>query len=377
MITLVVMAHSRPASLRRLLRSIEALVSRDDVDLVIAVDPGAPDQDDVVAAARDVAWSSGGPEVLVAPRPLGLVGNFVRCGDLSRERGDVVIVEDDLELAPTAVEWARCALDVYRDDPGVLGVSLNSLWFNGFSHRRFEPVLDGSDCFFLQLPWFQGIAVTPAWWESWRPAGPEVAGELDIHPSFDAFGPQEWFPDAVRRVVQAGRSFAFPRSSHAVNHGEAGAHFGHRTDWFQTPLERRWRPPHLVSFADSLARYDQYFEYDSNLLASLVDGIPADVTMDLTAVRPLPASGPVITARPARDADRTWGGSRRPLEENVLRGQPGDLVSLADASVPGQGRLDAFRVARRLDLHEGHGRSRSLGRALLGRLLDAGGSRWR
>ena len=52
MITAVVLAHSRPSSLRRLLRSLEAQTSSDGVDVVVCLDPGAPDQPEVEAALR-------------------------------------------------------------------------------------------------------------------------------------------------------------------------------------------------------------------------------------------------------------------------------------------------------------------------------------
>ena len=373
MITIVVMAYSRPASLRRLLHSVEHLHRGADAQLIVALDPGATDQHDVERVIADVQWPADRFEVLRAPEPLGLVGNFLRCGALAEERGDLVLLEDDLELAVTALDWVRCALDQYRNDPLVAGVSLNSLWFNGFSHRRFEPMPDGSDAFLLRLPWYQGMVVTAQWWQLWM----SDDSAADMHPVFDRFGTDEWYPAVARAVVASGRFFVYPRVSHAVNHGEPGVHFDQRTSWFQTPLERRWRSPHLVPAAESLARYDQFMEYDPVVLSAEVADVPSDVIIDLTGQRPLPGSGPVLTIRSTASFERRWGTARRPLEANVIHDEPGDGIRLVDASSVDAGWRARLLDERRLDLHDNHGRRPGLRNELLARVLELGRRRWR
>ncbi|MDG2113353.1 MAG: hypothetical protein P8N02_12155 [Actinomycetota bacterium] len=359
------MAHSRPASLQRLLRSVEQLSGRQDVSLVVAVDPGASDQTEVLRVARDVDWPAARFALDVADEPLGLVGNFERCGNMTGERGDIVLLEDDLEVASTALDWLRCALDQYRNDPLVTGLSLNALWFNGFTGRRFEPLPDGSDVFFLRLPWYQGMVFTREWWTSCmsQPVDPVV-----IHSSFDSFDADEWYPDMVRCVAASGRFFAYPRVSQAINHGEPGTHFARSTGWFQTPLERAWREPRLVPCSDSEARYDHYMEYDREVLAKLVEGVPADVLIDLTAQRVLPPTGPVLTVRPTTSADRRWGDQLRPLEANIVHDRAGRGIALTDAGQVDRGRRARWSTERRLDLHDRHGGGVSLRRELLGRV---------
>lgn len=357
---IVVMAHSRPLSLRRALESIEQLMEREHWFLVVSVDPGAHDQTEVERVARSVDWPASRLRVTVAEEHLGLVEHFGRCGSLTSEFDVVVLVEDDLELAPSALQWVAAALDTYGADPLVAGISLNSLWFNGFSHRRFEPIPDGTDAFFVRLPWYQGMAFTPAWWRIWTaPADMDVP----MHPSFDAFGEQEWYPDVARRLAASGRSFVFPRASHAVNHGEAGVHFVNRSSWFQTPLERAWRPHTLRPACDSTARYDQFMEIDADVVSRHSE-IPDDVTVDLTATRPLPLSGQVLTVRPTRSANRSWGVTRRPLEANLLHDQPGTGISLCDAREIRPGRRAAMITTAVLDAHERHHKAPSLRRDL-------------
>jgi len=356
MITAVVLAHARPSSLRRLLRSLEAETSTDGVDVVVCVDPGAPDQQEVEAALRAFDWPPARLSVEVADDRLGLVGNFRRGGSLAGEVGEIVLLEDDLELAPTALEWSRCILDQYRDDPLVTGASLNALWFNGFTHSRFEPLPDGSDVFFLAVPWYQGMVFTPGWWQT---CIAQPSATVEVHPIYEAFAEEEWFPDMATAVAASGRTFAFPRVSQAVNHGEPGVHFGARSSWFQTPLERRWKPQTLRPAAESHARYDHFMELDSEVLADLA-GLDRAVTVDLTGQRPLPETGQVLTIRGGGDAMSSWGTARRPLEANVLDGEVGLGIALMEAAAVDRSSAGARRAEELLVDHDRHGRSVSM-----------------
>ena len=240
------------------------------------------------------------------------------------------------------------------------------MWFNGFSHRPFEPIPDGTDVFFAAVPWYQGMVVTPEWWRIWWR---QPSAAVDLHPVYDTFAEEEWFPEVARNVAGAGRFFVYPRVSQAINHGEAGVHFADRTSWFQTPLERRFGEPRLCSAAQSLARYDQYLEYDVKLLAEALNLGSGDLPLvDLTATRPLPAEGGLLTVRPTNSATRTWGSSRRPLEANVLDDCAGSVVSLTDATAIDRSSRARWATDHLLDLAAGHGRAASLRVQLRSRL---------
>lgn len=77
----------------------------------------------------------------------------------------------------------------------VAGLCLYGLWFNGFTLEPFLPVDDGSDAFFLGLPYTQGLAFTPAQWQRLDAAfaGEEAAPHPDLHPCFQRFRADEWW----------------------------------------------------------------------------------------------------------------------------------------------------------------------------------------
>jgi hypothetical protein len=90
----VVSAHSRPASLARILGSLDAGVYPGEVRLVVSIDGGGDPE--VQRVAEKHSWPHGPKRLIVHPERLGLAEHLRRCGDLSQEYGSIVLLEDDL-----------------------------------------------------------------------------------------------------------------------------------------------------------------------------------------------------------------------------------------------------------------------------------------
>jgi hypothetical protein len=244
------------------------------------------------------------------------------------------LLEDDLEAGPAYYEFARRACDRYRDDERVAGTCLYGLWFNGFTHDPFVPVDDGSDVFFLQLPYTQGLAFTAAEWQrlTAHRATPRMLRSADLHRSFRRFAPDEWFPALASYLAATGRYFCFPRVSLVTGWGDAGAHFDAPTSWLHTPMQLRPREYVLPGLDESLAVYDSFYELLPSRLRTLGADLPLpdfDVDLNATRGRANLHHDHVLTTRPARRAIKSYGLRLRPLELNVVEGVPGDDISLA------------------------------------------------
>ena len=158
--TIVILAYERPDALRRLLASIERALYPPDaaVSLVISLDRAQrPQGRETLAVARSFDWQHGPKTVLEHDQHLGVVGHFRAAGALARDYGDVILLEDDLTVAPPFYDFASQVLDRYRDDERIAGTCLYGLWFNGFTLEPFTPIDDGGDVFFLGVPHTQGL----------------------------------------------------------------------------------------------------------------------------------------------------------------------------------------------------------------------------
>lgn len=378
---IVVMAYDRPSSLDRLLRSLDRAEIEGTVDLVISVDGGGANNRAVTALAEGFRWDHGIKEVAHHDH-LGLVGHFHRCGDLSERFGSVVLLEDDLIVGPTFHRWAAAAVAAVAADDRVAGVCLAAPWFDGYRHLPFSPILDGSAGWYLQVPWFHGMAWTADQWGHYRrwlsAETPDRRSAIVIHAAFDRLDQDEWFPDAVRYLVANERFYLLPREARATNTGAAGQHFDHDSDFFQVPVQLAAGPAeHIVPLDDALAVYDDHLEPLPDVAKRLCpDLADLDLTVDLLAVRD-PATITtewVLTTRPVTGAARTWGLHMRPPMANLAADTPGSGIALAKRAALRTGRLADAATAAKLGAYAANGRPpgiRSAIRGAVGRSVGA------
>jgi hypothetical protein len=375
---IVVNAYNRPAALARLLGSLQkAEYPRGlSVPLLISLDDSAT-QPDVARVAGAFDWGHGVKSVIVRNERLGAVGHFYACGALAAEHGAIVYLEDDLLAGRQFYRFARQALESFSGDPCIAGVSLYALWFNGYTQHPFIPLADGSDAFFLQVPYTQGLAFTAAQWQSfetWRAAlQPTVEHPTPMHESWAHFSRDEWFPEFTRFVVQTGRFFAYPRVSQTTGFGDAGTHFAAATPFFQAPLERGKTEYHFLPRAQALAVYDSFFELLPDRLARLAPQFHGqDVTLDLYATRTpqnIPTSF-VLTTRPVRRAIATFGRAMQPHEANLEHAVPGNEIAFARKEDVCWGRLADWQSQRANDRYFARGKRMGMRRLLKGLVVD-------
>lgn len=337
---IAVPAFNRPASLARLLAALAAADVAPGTPLLIAVDcPAderhAPANAAVLETARAFRWPHGPLEIVVQPAPLGLVGNVFFCGAAAEVYGAVVLLEDDLLVSARCHAYARQALAAYAADDRLAGLSLNSPWANGFTHQPFVPLLDDSDVYFLQLSTPQGQVYTAAQWRAFREwaatAGPNE-GAAAVHDLLFALPADDWLGLKARYLAATGRFYVYPRESLTTNPGAPGTHFAHATPYFRVPMQALRRDFRFQPFDAAAAVYDGFYELLPSRLDRLTDRLCGyDYIVDLYATKPprLLTADYVLTTRPCRRAEMTFGRDLWPVEANVIAGTPGRGISLA------------------------------------------------
>lgn len=305
----------------------------------------------VVRLARDFDWPHGEKRLIAHDQPLGLPGNIAFCGEMTQEFGSIILLEDDLYVSPAFYGYAARALDFYEGDERVAGIALNQLWFNGFTHQPFLPLLDGFDVFFLQLATPQGQAYSASQWAAyarWTSENPQPSLDA-VHDSFARFPASDWLHIAAAYLAETRRYYVYPRQSLTTNFGDRGTHMRDDTAIFQVPvLVRPWQPC-LAPLDESHAVYDGFFEIRPDRLSRLTGDVldqPYDV--DLYAVKSARhlAAEFVLTSRSAKRPLRMYGRAMRPMETNVIAGIEGTEIALArrvDVDLSERARLAAQR----------------------------------
>lgn len=119
--------YKRPEHTRRVLESLMQCPEFDDSPLYIFCDGAKKEEDkDKVIQAREVVRSMVGAkaEIVESPTNRGLA-NSITSGvtSLCNKYGRVIVLEDDLVVAPQFLSFLNAALDKYQDESSVMQIS--------------------------------------------------------------------------------------------------------------------------------------------------------------------------------------------------------------------------------------------------------------
>ena len=369
---IVIPAYNRPKALNRLLYALKKAKypSGCEVILHISIDRGAQGHDQAVCQiAEGFDWEFGEKRVTLQNQHLGLVEHFYHCGDLTRQYGSIVLLEDDLLVSPVFYNYATQALDYYCDDPRIAGISLYGLWFNGYTHFPFTPLPDDSDIFFLQIPYTQGQAFSKDQWDlfvNWLSAsGQRLSPSDPIHEMFLNFDPEDWFPIRTKYLIDTQRFYVFPRESLTTGMGDEGTHFAQTSDFFQVPLQGFKQDFRLKAYDRSIAVYDSFYELLPDRLDRLTSAFRAfSYAVDLHGTKSLKnlPSEYVLTSKVCKSPMATFGKAMRPIEANVINSVPGKEIAFCRTEDLALDWLSVLRMKK--SNHEYFARGSHIGKKL-------------
>ncbi|MCB9496555.1 MAG: glycosyltransferase [Fibrobacteria bacterium] len=205
-------AWRRPDHLRRVLESLaECRTSRDSALVVFCDGPREESHRQAVEDVQGVLQEFRGVfrtmEIVRRDSNVGLAANIISgVGSLVGEFGRVVVLEDDLVVAPSFLDWMNEGLQRYEDCPRVASVHGYVYPVEGTLPESF--FLRGADCW--------GWATWERAWRHFRPEGELLLRELEdrgLAHGFDwegAFGYSEMLRDQI-----AGRNDSWAVRWHA------------------------------------------------------------------------------------------------------------------------------------------------------------------
>ncbi len=244
---IAVFTYNRPRHTQRLLASLSACQRLDECHVVFFCDGAkTPEQAAAVQQTRQVVtqWAQEhGADVVLRDENYGLAKSIVTgVTALCAQYGRVIVLEDDLVLAPAFLEYMLAALDHYADDARVMQVS-------GYTFP-FED--DPPPGLFLQ-------PVATTWgWATWQRAwdhyehdtqeamtllkNPQKSRSFDLNGAYpytrmyrqaaagkvDSWGVRWWFS-----IWRRGGLVVYSRQSMVANEGfdGSGVHSGGKLGW--------------------------------------------------------------------------------------------------------------------------------------------------
>jgi hypothetical protein len=174
---IVLFVYNRPGHTRRALAALAANPLAVESDLIVYADgPKKPEHQASVDAAREVVRSARGfksVEIVERQANLGLANSIISgVTEVCSARGRVIVVEDDLIVAPEFLAFLNAGLDRYRSEQSVLEIS----GYGYPAHDQSTP-----QTFFLPMVSCWGWAT---WSRAWAAFDPKMSAleKLDNDP---------------------------------------------------------------------------------------------------------------------------------------------------------------------------------------------------
>lgn len=330
-IAIVVVAFNRPVSLERLLRSLAMAIYPQRVNLIISIDKGGPEA--VLNVANSFQWGFGEKLVHQNSANLGLRKHILQCGNLLEEYEHLIVLEDDLFVSPDFFMFALQAAEFYSGDERIAGISLYKHAWNYLCNRPFDPVVDGSDVFFLQHAMSWGQVWSREKWRDfmrWYAVNSSEVPATDDFPGLIASWPKSsWLKYHNRYVYESKKYFVYPHSSLCTNFSDSGTHAEESTDYQVALSQRVGCDFRFAKIEDTCGRYDIYFE---SLSLAEMGPHGADITIDLYGQKSVFERYALSSRKLPYKVLNRYGLKLRPHELNIRYSVPGNFFYLYDTA---------------------------------------------
>ena len=263
-VAIVTVGYNRPDSIEQLLQSLlRADYVGDRVDLIVSLDKGQRQQE-IFSVAEKIDWPHGEKIIRAFPERQGLRAHIIQCGDLTEKYDAVVVLEDDLMVAPHFYSYVKQAIAQYADNERIAGISLYKHQTHPGVNRPFEPANNGYDVYMQQFAMSWGQCWTKEMWRKFRAWYNENEGkdlaEGNLLPAYIShWNKQSWLKYYMRYIVENDKYFIYPYFSLTTNASDAGEHCRIPNNDFQVSMQEGDMEYRFPSFEQAV-KYDVFFE---------------------------------------------------------------------------------------------------------------------
>ena len=353
-----IVAYNRTDSLRRLLGSLErASYPSEEVTLVISIDKS--DTSTVEDFADGYQWKFGPKRVIKHDRNLGLRKHVLSCGDLLDEFESIIVIEDDIYVAPDFYNYATACIDRFSDDDRVAGISLYNFRYNAEAQLPFNQLKTDSDVYMMQLAqsWGQ-VWMRKQWcefrkWYDGLTEGIESLGNR-IPASILKWPESSWLKYHTAYCICADKYFIYPYFALSTCFAEAGEHTASTSSIHQSLLYSgrnstfKLNPTVIYDAYREFVGFGEYLGIDEKDLCTDYFGLKGKIE----------GRRYLLTRQclPFRRL-RSFGLELRPYELNVINGIEGNMLFLYDTQTTAEAPkhadsigFDMYNFGHRVDL---------------------------
>ena len=356
---IVAVGYNRPDSMSTLLNSVKLVENIDNnVDLIISIDKGKR-QSEIVEIAKAFDWKYGEKIIRVFSERQGLKKHIIQCGDLTEKYDLVIVLEDDLIVSPQFYSYAKQAVEFYKYEDAIAGISLYKHQFHPGVCRPFEAEHNGYDAYMMQFAQSWGQCWTKKMWsefKSWYLKNEKKdLSEGGILPVYISnWNKHSWLKYYMRYIVETDKFFIYPMISLSSNKSEAGQHCRIPNNDYQVPLLQGHMDFRFPMIEDAI-KYDVFFERIgiSDVIFPELDGCKI---LDLYGNRTSYSGAKYIisTKELPFKKIKSISLSYRPIEQNCIFPTSGNGIYLYDADCKDRIKKSDMNLITRYDIKGVH-----------------------
>lgn len=363
---IIAIGYNRPGSMQRLLKKLAMVDYKgDNMLLIISVDSSGTN--DVKEVAESFEWKYGNKIVKTYEEKLGLRRHVLMCGTYMEEYhlDAVAVFEDDIIPSPAFYNYMRQAVEFYKEDNNIAGISLYTHLFNVNAKLPFIPSRREGDVYFSSFAqsWGQ-IWMRKQWkeFEQWYYKLPNgICPEERMPDNVISWPETSWLKYHISYCIQNKKYFVYPYEALATCYTDAGVHSNRHITLFQVPMTYNSNKEYqFVQLEKSEIRYDCFFEREG--LGKYLNLNEEELCVDIYGTKKSVLQRYWLTTKIAPFfCIRKFSLELRPHEENVCYGEDGNEIFLYDT----QREKDGKRKIRKKNLLEYYYRLNISGRKLV------------
>lgn len=330
---IVIVTYNREDSLARLLKSINNAyyIRYQPINLIISIDGGGSAT--VKSLAAEFEWHYGPKKVIIHDSNRGLRNHVISCGDLVNEYESVIILEDDCFVSRDFYNYSFQAINYFKEDEHIAGISLYAYQFIENAPYPFYPLDEGFNNYFMQVPSSWGQAFTKAQWQKFKAfydTNPCIDKTDRLPDNVKSWKDSSWKKYFYKYLVDSNLFFVYPVNSLTTNFGDIGEHYDSKTNLFQVALAIKM-PDFQYSFVEfkkSWNKYDAYFEILPEFLNLQSVNYGSEIGLDLFGTKQLNLFDYkyVFSIKDCDKSIMSFGVDLKPLLQNLINEIPGNTI---------------------------------------------------
>ncbi len=327
---IVVVGYNRVAEMKRLFTSLYNSKLRNiKADLIVSLDYSCM-QEKLKKMAEQFEWKHGNKTIRTFSEKQGLRKHILQCGDLTERYDAVIVLEDDLVVAEGFMQYVVAAVEAYKDDDKIAGISLYTHQTNPGNGRFFEAQFNGYDVFMMQYAQSWGQCWTRKMWtgfiEWYSLQGDELVADEKFPNYIACWNKQSWLKYYTKYTVEQGKYHVYPYHSLTTNGSGVGEHNDEIKTSYQVSLQYGMCENYRFPMVEQAVKYDAFFERQFDI--DPWNGQYGNVVYDIYGLRTCYGDNDtVISVRNLPyEVIRKIGLCYRPHEQNILTPEEGEGI---------------------------------------------------